>query len=142
LETPEDLELEFTWEEQDASRQGTPSSADRSAARGPEQDEDITFPELEGMFDTDQEAAATGQEESGSPESDFVQHGHEPAQEQEQQAAPGQLEQKKTSQNGDPGLIADQDGLEFELEPEGEEVDISALFDELEADLDSRRKKG
>lgn len=145
LDTPQELELEFTWEgEQRPSYQAQGSSAVQASGGQSgklEQGEDIAFPDLEGLFETEQKAGLSGQgkRDLGQESRSFQQKAQPAAQKEEQ---PGGSQRSNNKQDEEVNFFEEQDGLDFELEPEGEEVDISALFDELESDLDSRRKKG
>ncbi|MFP4391620.1 MAG: hypothetical protein ACOC43_03600, partial [Desulfohalobiaceae bacterium] len=145
LDAPQELELEFTWEgEQRPSYQAEGSSAAQASGGQSgklEQGEDIAFPDLEGLFETEQKAGLPEQgEQDLGQEPRYVQQEAQALAQKEEQ--PGRLRRSNNKQDGGVNFFEEQDGLDFELEPEGEEVDISALFDELESDLDSRRKKG
>ncbi|MFO8031616.1 MAG: hypothetical protein R6U22_03645 [Desulfohalobiaceae bacterium] len=142
---PQETELEFNWEDElGPSRPDKGFQAAQQAQTGQQQaqEEDIAFPDLEDMFETGQKTAASGLSEDKGAGADSGSKGVGASEQEEGQQSPGLPKQtrKRQAENSEP--LPDQEGLEFELEPEGEEVDISALFDELESDLDSRRKKG
>ncbi|MFP4212650.1 MAG: hypothetical protein ACLFRL_00940 [Desulfohalobiaceae bacterium] len=137
----EDLELDFAWEEFSSPAQPAQYQGPGSAKQSLDQKEEIAFPELEGMLDTGQDLGQPAQEdglEAGQSSSQEEQ----PAWAEEAPEGPGQDGWGGPAASGEDEQLQGEDleGLDFELEPEGQEVDITALFDELESDLDSRRK--
>lgn len=141
----QEMELEFNWEDEPGpSRPDKGFQAAQQAQTGQQQaqEEDIDFPDLEDMFKTGQKTAASGLSEDKGAGADSGSKGVGASGHGQGQQSPGLPHQARNIQDENSEHLPDQEGLEFELEPEGEEVDISALFDELESNLDSRRKKG